>query len=318
MSFGLANLSGWSTGDQLTPAQINQLDQEHAQAVDGSNGGTYTLALKLTFNGAAVRIATLESPSVNGDVVFNDDVSISGNLAASGNSSITGPAVFTNTVSFNGSNTFNGSSGFASDVTFASTVTVIGLSSFGQNSSFNKSVSITENLSVTGTSTFSGIATFNQNVTFNDPIVINDGVTVNNAITFNGISSFTGSVLLGSTVNTLGVVTINAPMVLSGNGRIPKRQIFGPISNATIIGRLYDQVYTVNGLSGHVDYSIDSTGAVEGDKIRFTSRDTTFNVNVKTGATTLAVLRDISGSDYWVDLQFISGAFVRVASGPRE
>ena len=47
MSFSLVNPSGWTTGDLLTETQINQLDQDHAAAVD-SAGGSYSPAAVIT------------------------------------------------------------------------------------------------------------------------------------------------------------------------------------------------------------------------------------------------------------------------------
>lgn len=41
MSFTRVNPSGWLSNQPITPAQANQLDTDHANAVDGSGGGTY-------------------------------------------------------------------------------------------------------------------------------------------------------------------------------------------------------------------------------------------------------------------------------------
>jgi hypothetical protein len=57
MALTAANLGGWSLNEVLTSAQMNHLQNELLKAVDGVNGGTYTLASTLTFQGADVRIA---------------------------------------------------------------------------------------------------------------------------------------------------------------------------------------------------------------------------------------------------------------------
>ncbi len=50
--FSRANPAGWVHGDKLSPAQVNQIDIEHAAAIDGINGGVYPLGGKLTLTGS--------------------------------------------------------------------------------------------------------------------------------------------------------------------------------------------------------------------------------------------------------------------------
>jgi len=51
MTFSRANPSGWSTGNQLTPAQINALDLDHSRAVDGYAGGVFTPSAAIGLQG---------------------------------------------------------------------------------------------------------------------------------------------------------------------------------------------------------------------------------------------------------------------------
>lgn len=57
MALTAANPGGWSLHEVLTSPQVNHLQNELLKAVDGVNGGTYTLASPLEFAGADVRIA---------------------------------------------------------------------------------------------------------------------------------------------------------------------------------------------------------------------------------------------------------------------
>ena len=46
---------GWSTGEPLTQAQINQLDENTSRAIDGTSGGTYSPAGVLDIQGSGIR-----------------------------------------------------------------------------------------------------------------------------------------------------------------------------------------------------------------------------------------------------------------------
>ena len=51
MAFKRVNDFGWSKGDKLTPAQINQIDVNQSRALDGVQGGTYSLNNKISLGG---------------------------------------------------------------------------------------------------------------------------------------------------------------------------------------------------------------------------------------------------------------------------
>lgn len=57
MSLAAANPGGWSLNEVLTSTQMTFLQNELLKAIDGVNGGTYTLTAPLSFAGAAVRFA---------------------------------------------------------------------------------------------------------------------------------------------------------------------------------------------------------------------------------------------------------------------
>lgn len=91
MSFSRAKPAGWTASiDTITAAQINQIDINQSRALDGTNGGTYTLAAPLT---------------LNDDNVTIEDLIVSGSLDAQGGASFDsfGPATVSNPVTYSGS-----------------------------------------------------------------------------------------------------------------------------------------------------------------------------------------------------------------------
>lgn len=76
MSLSPANPGGWSLNEVLTSAQMTFLQNELLKAIDGVDGGTYTLASSLTFAGA--------------NVIFENDIELAatGRLNANAGSSI--------------------------------------------------------------------------------------------------------------------------------------------------------------------------------------------------------------------------------------
>lgn len=132
MSFSLANPTGWTTGDTLTETQINQIDAEHAAAIDGSGGGSYTLTSPLSISGDTVEIEDLSADSA--------DIAIAGiaSLTVSGTSSLNGNVTLGDNVSDN--ITAVGSLTSQNAFLANSTSTFVGASSFGSN------VSVTGNV----------------------------------------------------------------------------------------------------------------------------------------------------------------------------
>jgi len=54
VTFSRANAGGWAAGAEVTTAQINAIDQDHAKAIDGTGGGAYPLTSALTLAGQGV------------------------------------------------------------------------------------------------------------------------------------------------------------------------------------------------------------------------------------------------------------------------
>lgn len=57
MTFSRVNPSGWSDGQLLTASQMNDLDSDHADAIDGAAGGTYSPSSAITISGSGLTVA---------------------------------------------------------------------------------------------------------------------------------------------------------------------------------------------------------------------------------------------------------------------
>lgn len=74
--------SDWAFGEILTSAQMNQLDTNVSNAVDGAGGGTYTLSAPLVINGANM--------TVGQDLFVGDDLDVADDLTVHGDITFTG------------------------------------------------------------------------------------------------------------------------------------------------------------------------------------------------------------------------------------
>lgn len=157
MSFSRAKPAGWAFGEILTSAQQNQLDIDHANAIDGVDGGTYNLAAPLTIQGDTVTIQTLVStdiivaPSatitalaVSGDATIGDDLTITDALSVGGAASFSG-----NITATAGSHSLGVTAFRFKTTTAADADTTLGPSDTGQ-------VFFVETLTTNRTYTFSG------------------------------------------------------------------------------------------------------------------------------------------------------------------
>jgi hypothetical protein len=112
---------GWAFGEILTSAQMNSFGTQIIRALDGTGGGSYTLAAPLIIDGDVVQLSELEATvgiidalqvnntalfgsdvNVTGDVfaddlVATDDVTAGGDLSVGGNASVGGIIGFTGT-----------------------------------------------------------------------------------------------------------------------------------------------------------------------------------------------------------------------------
>lgn len=251
MTFSLVKPGGWAFGELLTSAQMNALDTDHANAVDGNQGGSYSLAAPLSIGGDEVTISDLVAPNVSGvttfanDIHLQDDIFVDGDAALSGDLGVDG-------------NTQLGA------------VTTVGATS-------------SDALVVNATASFETIATFNDDV-------------------------FLYSHLGGSPI-------LSAKLLTVGAGRVVKRISPGVDANASFGPRNWDIVRVGMSLSTDRDYTIDDTGAVDGDEIEFSIWSGPNGIFVKDpGGGVITTI--VSGGTYdWVRCVRMSGSWVALSRG---
>lgn len=71
MSFTRVNPSGWNPGDKLTSTQMNSLDTQQSQAIDGAGGGTYTPSATISINDLTIPAGGSIQLASTGRIDFN-------------------------------------------------------------------------------------------------------------------------------------------------------------------------------------------------------------------------------------------------------
>jgi hypothetical protein len=199
--------------------------------------------------------------------------------------------------------------------------------------------------------TFDGNATFNDptafydTVDFNDPVTFNDYVTFNDPVTFADTTGFQGPAFFDGNVNigssTSDALTVDATSTFSGNMTVQnaaafegtvvtnsvgnfrvrrvRRQTAGGDVDSTIDVTLTDHVFVAAGaITANRIYTLSDTGAVNGDRVRFSTQEATFGITVKNpSAGTLELLCNVSGSISWCDVERVNGTW-RSYPGDRE
>src|SRR5690349_2130103 len=114
MAFSKVKISGWAFGEILTSAQMNTLDTDHANAVDGAAGGSYVLSAPL---------------AIEGDTVTFDDLVLNNQLTAV---QAVVEALQVNALATIGTNLTVGNDLTTEDCTVTDDLTVGGKTSLGQ------------------------------------------------------------------------------------------------------------------------------------------------------------------------------------------
>lgn len=214
MTFSRIKPLGWNTGDVLTEDEINDLDIDHANALDAGAGGLHEPSSVIEIGGAGLEMS--------------------------------GP--FT-----------------ASD-----------------------------------TADFSGIATFD------------DFVVVNGLSTFTAPAVFTDDVQLGD--SDADTISLRSPLQFSGRGRVPKRISPGADADGSYGPKDWDIVHRSAGLAANRTYTIDDTGAQDGDHMVFSLNSGPEKIIVRDPAAVLLQELEV-GAIEWVVVIRRSGSWVRLMNG---
>lgn len=136
MTFSKIQPTGWAENQKLLSSEMNDLDTDHANAIDGAGGGAYTLTGPLSIDGddialgagtdvieigdtSAVTLAIEATTSFGtGVTIASGGATIAGNSTISGNLTLNG----TGALSVTGNATIGNASGDAHSITGTTTV----------------------------------------------------------------------------------------------------------------------------------------------------------------------------------------------------
>lgn len=138
MAFTRVKPAGWATGEILTSTQMNTLDTDHENSIDGAAGGTYansgainvqafTCTTLATSGNCTLGNAGGDAHTVNGTLTAVNAVTCQSTLAVTGAATFDGNVTLGNagadTITCNGALTCNSSASFGL-AQFANTVTI--------------------------------------------------------------------------------------------------------------------------------------------------------------------------------------------------
>lgn len=101
MAFTRVNPLGWALYEELTSAQMNQLDLNVSRAIDGAAGGTYNLSSDLIING------TMQVTNLVFESVVSDSLEVD-NLVVNNSSILNGTTTINDALTVNAATTWTG------------------------------------------------------------------------------------------------------------------------------------------------------------------------------------------------------------------
>lgn len=277
---------------------MNQLDEDHAKAVDGEAGGPYAPSSAIEIGGAGLTVSgnfTFSGPNftIGGIATFNQLVA---------NDAVTLGSSSSDPVQIFGTLTGIGPATFVNSVVFTGNVTA------GDSSS--------DALTVNATATFQAPALFNGNVTVGnaptDSLFVNSEALFVGEVTIGAALTCSSLVTCNSTVNVIGNLYVGMDTSLttySGRKKL-RRSVITADANQTIVVRNYDRVIVGNVLTAVRDWTLDTTDLINGESIVLVNSSLQ-QINVKVGASTIWVMDAPSGNETsFVELIWNGSAFL--------
>jgi hypothetical protein len=284
----------WTDLTGLTAAEMADIDAKTVDSLSAS-GGTYALTADMLVGGAPGADWTFNLPvNLNSDLAAYGPVTLLSDLNVLGLSSLSD--VSCNLLDVYQDAHFHDIAYYHSLAQFIGNCEMLGNVFMGHASS--------DFLLVSATADFEGPTSFN------DPVHAYDTFTFHGATAFQGATAFNGG---GVTITT--ALTIGVPVSLTLDGRIPKRQAIGTSAvNTNFAPRTYDHVYWPAGTfsGGDINAKIDDTGAVNGDRIRFSSNNAAVSyvqVLDPSGGVLAQIRYNASGETFAVDVERVAGVW---------
>jgi hypothetical protein len=248
MTFSRIRTPGsWTDGSTVAGAEWEDFDENLSRAIDGENGGTYSLQSSLVIGSSGAAFITFYTELVVGDnMLIGADPST---------------VVIVNSIAT-----------FESDATFDAPLVC------NDDATFNGPVTFVGDIAVNGDllvgNSGSDALNVNASATFFAPVIFASDVELNGNATFNGLVILNNDVRLGSSGSD--TTTVYGGLTFSGNGKILHRQlVISTNADQSIVGAHYDTVYIPDGaLTGAKTLTIDDTGGRDGMRILFKSDET--------------------------------------------
>lgn len=261
----------WTFDSVVTEDEFEYFDQSISNALDGAGGGAYSLSDHLTIGGAPGIHIGFDVPLQLGSTLFvNDDVFILGELQAFGGGDFAGNYNF-----HDGAITI-GASG-------ADAVTINAFTQFNEIAIFNDTAFFNDDVTIAAGADLnidSGAVTIG--LSGSDSLFVESLTQFQNTVNFNGAVFFNGATDFTDPATFEDTVSMQRTLTFAGAGRMVQRQTMGGNADASYSPTTTMHVIVQNGgISSDRTYTIDDTGAVDGDRIRFTNFSSAHAIDVR-------------------------------------
>ncbi len=278
----------WATLSVLEHFELEQFDLAQFQSINGDLGGTWNPASQIILGGSGLKVAAPFWSTGNFRVDTNADLRggatvTGGNLAASLNITAQGTIHADGTIDSNAN------------------INATGNMTAGGSAQFGGGLDVTGNGNVDGTLHAGGATTLGSTLA----VTGNAGFSA--ALGVTGNLNAAADVNVGGALSVADLATFQERVDFGGG--ITTRSVIGPNSNNTYTVATVDEVIVEQTtLSADRVYTLVSTGAVAGSRIRFTSLNATWNVTVAWPGGTQIITHQV-GEVMTLELVFIGGTW---------
>jgi hypothetical protein len=307
MSFSRVKTLGWALFEVLTSAQMNSLDIDHVDAIDGSGGGAYAPAAAIEISAAGLKLSGT-----------NHEIAAAGTMHVRGTGKISVDSTAQIQFQEGAKLRFESGAGTSKiDGTFRAGDTnpldvVSGLLRFldAANLECRGDVLIT----AAGSLTVNSIAFFDSTAEFDAGVDFNGNIQVDGDIGCAGDISLTAGTLfaIGAGAVFACPVTLDSPMTLTGDGHVRSRVTLGGDVNATYSVSTSDIVWINSGvITAARTYLVNDTGAAQGSRMKFMVLGSAFAITIRRASDNSligSIIRNAPGDAFSLDIVWLTAS----------